>query len=517
MYCTVHFALRTCTDHPPHRFPNRSLPPMPKTVTILLVDDDRYLAESMAQWLIEQGYAVDTAESLAAARSHLRRRPYRLVLTDLRLDDGDGFELIAESRRLQPDCGVLVLTGYATPDTAVQAVQAGAFDLLTKPVIDDELLLAINRALSQRQIEEENQRLRQQLDSRFGMENILSHDYRMLKVFDVVDSVADARASVLITGENGTGKSMIARAIHRRSQRRGGPFVEVACGALPDNLLESELFGHVAGAFTGASTDREGKFALADGGTLFLDEIATASPAMQVKLLRVLQELQFEPLGGTQTQTVDVRVILATNEDLLAAVKRGAFRQDLYYRVNVVNIELPALRQRTGDIPLLVDHFLRRYCAAGSRQVEAVEPRAMQALQAYPWPGNVRELENVVERAVLLCRSDVITLTDLPPDVVRGESALAIGRGAPPTPQPAAGWPSVATPPCGASLREALEGPERQIILQSLRDHQWNRAATADTLGINRTTLYKKMKRLGLDDPRLQFASDNAPAPAGRS
>jgi transcriptional regulator with PAS, ATPase and Fis domain len=333
------------------------------------------------------------------------------------------------------------------------------------------------------------------------LENILSLDYRMMKIFDVIDSVADARASVLITGENGTGKSMIARAIHARSARRGGPFVEVACGALPDTLLESELFGHVAGAYTGANHDRAGKFQLADAGTLFLDEIGTATPAMQVKLLRVLQEFQFEPLGGTVTESVDTRVILATNEDLAKSVEEGKFRQDLYYRINVVNIVLPSLRERAGDIPLLVDHFLREATETCGREVDGFDADAMETLQSYAWPGNVRQLENVIERAVLLTRGSQLTSDDLPPELTgRGGNQFS-GQATSGNTSPVSLGDLT-----GKTLREALEGPERQIILQALRLHNWNRAATADVLDINRTTLYKKMKRLGLDDPRLQFA-----------
>src|SRR6056297_319740 len=478
---------------------------MSKPLEILLVDDDRYLADSMASWLTEQGFRVDTAETLAGAEAQLRSHGYGLLITDWQLEDGDGLELIAQAVRRQPQLAVLAITGYASPDTAVEAVRAGAYDLLTKPLIDDELLLAIDRAVSQQAIEAENESLRLQLDRRLGMEEILSHDYRMLKLFDVVDSVADARASVLISGENGTGKSMIARAIHRRSQRRNAPFVEVACGALPDNLLESELFGHVSGAFTGASTDKVGKFKLADGGTLFLDEIGTASPAMQVKLLRVLQELQFEPLGGTKTETVDVRVVLATNEDLTACVERGTFRQDLYYRVNVVNIELPALRQRVGDIPLLVQHFLKRSTESLNRTVEGFDAQAMQLLQRYSWPGNVRELENVVERAIVLSRNSILTVEDLPADLLKNESGHQPMRSH--FSMPAVAAAQHVSDSHVTSLREALEEPERQIILDALRMFQWNRAATADALEINRTTLYKKMKRLGLDDPRLQYAT----------
>ena len=478
---------------------------MPSAISLLLVDDDVHLAESMAEWLRSQGFEVETATALAAAEARLRQRPFDVVITDLRLGGDDGFALIERVRRNHADTSVLVITGYATPDTAVQAVRAGAFDLLTKPLIDDELLLAIERATSQREIARENESLRQQLDRRSGLENILSHDYRMLKIFDVIDSVADARASVLISGENGTGKSMIARAIHARSSRRAGPFVEVACGALPDTLLESELFGHVSGAFTGATADKAGKFKLADGGTIFLDEIGTATQALQVKLLRVLQEFQFEPLGGTETQSVDTRVILATNEDLARAVAEGTFRQDLFYRVNVVNIVLPPLRERPGDIPLLVDHFLREAAEACERDVEGFDTESIRVMQDYAWPGNIRQLENVVERAVLLARDRMLSVGDLPPELTgRGDSGVA-GPTDPGGPPPAARPLSPLGEPSGKSLREALEEPERQIILRALREHHWNRAATAESLEINRTTLYKKMKRLGLDDPRLQF------------
>ncbi|WP_372725863.1 sigma-54-dependent transcriptional regulator [Novipirellula sp.] len=477
---------------------------MSASASILLVDDDQHLADSMAQWLREMSNHVETAGTLTAAKAALKKQKFDLVITDLRLGADDGFDLIGYTKKQYPDTSVLVITGYATPDTAVQAVRAGAFDLLTKPLIDDELTLAIERAVEQRKIAQENETLRLQLDRRSGMENILSHDYRMLKVFDVIDSVADARASILITGENGTGKSMIARAIHARSSRRNGPFVEVACGALPDTLLESELFGHVSGAFTGANHDKPGKFDMADGGTLFLDEIATATPAMQVKLLRVLQEFKFEPLGGNETHSVDTRVILATNEDLTGAVTSGAFRQDLYYRINVVNIVLPPLRERPGDVTLLVDHFLTEAAESCGREIEGFDREAIAALQSYGWPGNVRQLENIVERAVLLGRGSILTVEDLPPEVTGRTSDVAFSS---PTTNPTNRVNHAIGQVDGKTLREALEVPEREIILQSLRCHHWNRAATADALDINRTTLYKKMKRLGLDDPRLQYAN----------
>ena len=346
-----------------------------------------------------------------------------------------------------------MITGYGTVEAAVEAIRLGAFDFLTKPLIDEELLMAIERALNQQKVIEENKTLKAQLDLRFGMENIIGHDHRMLKIFDMIDTVADTRATVLITGESGTGKSLIARAIHRRSGRRDKPFVEVACGALPETLLESELFGHAAGAFTGAIGEKLGKFKLADDGTIFLDEISTASPAMQVKLLRVLQDLEFEQVGGTKTFHVDTRVILATNDDLGRLVAEGRFRQDLFYRINVINIELPPLRDRISDIPLLAEHFLRQVCEDSGKSVRGFTDDAMAALQRYRWPGNVRELQNVIERAVLLGKESVIGVDDLPPSLT------------------AAGSVSV-EPVAGRSLKQALESPERQIIREVLESQQ---------------------------------------------
>ncbi|HUY90384.1 MAG TPA: sigma-54 dependent transcriptional regulator [Pirellulales bacterium] len=452
-----------------------------KRPSILLVDDDRQILESMGDWLREQGFQVDTAAILPAAIEAIDKRSYDLALVDIRLGEDDGFDVLAHVRRTRPQTAVILITGYGTVETAIEAIRGGASDLLTKPLLDEELLFAIERALNQRKVIEENINLKAQLDLRFGMENIVGHDIRMRRVFDMIDSVADTRATVLITGESGTGKSLVARAIHRRSGRRDRPFVEVACGALPETLLESELFGHVAGSFTGANYDKVGKFMQADEGTIFLDEIGTASPGMQVKLLRVLQELEFEQVGGTKTFHVDCRVILATNENLERLVQEGRFRQDLYYRVNVINLELPSLRERVSDIPMLAQHFLEEVCEDSGKKVRGYTEEAMATLQRHAWPGNVRELQNVIERAVLLGKSDMVRVEDLPASLsaARPLSLEKVG---------------------GRSLKEALEGPERQIILEVLESHQWNRHATADALGINRTTLYKKMKRLGLED-----------------
>jgi DNA-binding NtrC family response regulator len=452
--------------------------------TLLLVDDDKQLLESMADWLRDEGLQVDTSGGCAEALEQLRQKTYELLLVDVRLQDGDGFDLLEQVKRTYPESHVVMMTGYGDADAAVEALRAGAADYLTKPLIGDELLLSIERAFTQRQVLEENTQLRKQLDKHHALGNIVGQDPGMLKVFDMVTSIADTKATVLITGESGTGKSMIARAIHRQSGRSAKPFVEVACGALPENLLESELFGHVAGAFTGAAGDKIGKFMQANGGTIFLDEIGTASPAMQVKLLRVLQELEFEQVGGDKTFKVDVRIVLATNEDLDKAVAEGRFRQDLYYRVNVINIELPALRHRHSDVPLLAQSFLSQLREDTNRQVNGFSEEALTALEGYPWPGNIRELQNVVERAVLLGKDETIVIGDLPRDVIGG--------------------PTISMPRMSnMTLKESLEEPERRIILDVLESNDWNRNATADTLGVNRTTLYKKMKKLGLEDGKF--------------
>ncbi len=452
--------------------------------SILLVDDDQHLLQSMGDWLGQEvGFTVVSARCVKTALAELSKRSFDLALVDLRLGPEDGFAILEHCRKHYPNTTVMLMTGYASIDTGVEAIRAGAFDLLTKPLIDEELLMSIDRALSQRHFIEENQRLKVQLDQRFGMNNIIGTDNRMQKIFDVIDSVADTRATVLITGQSGTGKSLIARAIHQRSTRRNAPFIEIACGALPENLLESELFGHVAGSFTGSTGNKEGKFKQADGGTIFLDEIGTASQALQVKLLRVLQEFEFEQVGGSETFKVNTRVILATNEDLSRAVAEGKFRQDLYYRINVINIPLPSLAERVSDIPTLSQHFLQKFCEESARDLDGFEPAAMQALQQYSWPGNVRELQNVIERAVLLGKGPQIQISDLPANVISDSyprQTIVAQQGR-------------------QTLKEALEGPERQIILQVLRENDWNRNATADQLGINRTTLYKKMKKLDLE------------------
>jgi len=454
---------------------------------ILVVDDDKIILESLSEFLRLEGYDVTGAATFAGALGALERGRFHLALTDINMPDNDGFELLRVIRQRYPDTVVIMITGYGTIESAVEAIKSGAYDYLTKPIIDDQIRLVVQRALRQQALVRENRALREQLGLRYGLDNIVGQDYKMLKIFELIEAVAETKTTVLILGESGTGKSLIARAIHYRSDRRDKPFVEVSCGALPETLLESELFGHVRGAFTGAVSDKEGRFKAADGGTIFLDEINSASPALQVKLLRVLQERQFEPVGSNKTQTVDVRVILASNKDLSEEVKAGRFRQDLFYRVNVVTIRLPRLAERIGDIPRLAEHFLKIYCAQSRKEILGFTPEAIQQMQRYPWPGNVRELENVVERAVILTRNRYLGIDDLPSELLEAAAAPAEGSNGQ--------WRPM-------SLKRALEEPERRIIQAALQANNWNRQLTADVLEINRTTLYKKMKRYGLEaDP----------------
>lgn len=460
----------------------------PERDKILLVDDDRIIVDSLGEFLRLEGYEVDGVESVAAAVQCLERDVYSIVITDVNMPKADGFELLRTIRSRFPEVVTIVITGYGTIESAVEAIKMGAYDYLTKPLADDEISLTVQRAMQQQSLLRENRLLKQQLDLRFGLDSVVGHDYRMLKIFDLIEAVADTRTTILITGESGTGKSLIAHALHYRSERRAKPFIEVSCGAIPETLLESELFGHVKGSFTGAVANKDGKFKAAEGGTIFLDEINSASPAFQVKLLRVLQEKKYEPVGSNDTITADVRVILASNVDLKREVDAGRFRQDLYYRINVVSIPMPPLVERLGDIPLLAGHFLKRYCAENKKEILNFTPEAIQVLQRYHWPGNVRELENAVERAVVLCRGRHVTPGDLPSHVLEEQPEQAPSGGA------------VGFKPM--SLKEALEEPEKRIIEAALKANDWNRQTTADVLQINRTTLYKKMKRYGLEyDP----------------
>lgn len=463
---------------------------------ILVVDDDRIVVDSLSEYLRIEGYEPTGVGSVDEAVRKLEQGGYHLVITDVNMPKVDGFELLRTLHDRFPEVVTIVITGYGTIESAVEAIKMGAYDYLTKPLADDEIRLVVQRAVAQQSLLRENRALREQLDMRYGLDAVVGHDYRMLKIFDLVQSVADSRTTILLSGESGTGKSLIARAIHLRSDRRNQPFIEVSCGAIPEGLLESELFGHVKGSFTGAVANKEGKFRAAEGGTIFLDEINSASPAFQVKLLRVLQEKKFEPVGSNETMTADVRVILASNVDLRREVEAGRFRQDLFYRINVVTISLPSLVERLGDIPLLAESFLKKYCEENNKQIVGLTQEAVQALQQYHWPGNVRELENAVERAVVLCKGRHITPDDLPAAILE-ESGRERPAGAPTTADTSS--PDAARPWKPMSLKDALEEPERRIIEAALRANNWNRQLTAEALQINRTTLYKKMKHFGLD------------------
>ena len=470
---------------------------MPKP-RLLILDEDRIILQSLGQFLRREGYEVRTTDSPDEASALMEAEQVDVLLADVNIPGIKPADFLRDLRRKHANVVLVVITSYGSIEGAVDATKMGAFDYLTKPIVDEEIRVVVEKAARQQALLFENQSLKSQLDLRFGLENVVGHDHKMLKIFDLVNAAADSRTTVLMTGESGTGKSLLARAIHHRSPRRDKPFIEVSCGALPETLLESELFGHLRGSFTGAIADKPGRFMAADGGTIFLDEINSASPAMQVKLLRVLQEKTFEPVGGTDPKTVDVRVLLATNVDLDKLVAEKTFRLDLYYRINVLNIKLPPLRDRPNDVTLLAKHFLQKLGKEAGRELIGFTDAAMSALHRYAWPGNVRELENAVERAVVLSRRPMVELDDLP-ETVQGVAAATPRHD---TPALDAVGDAEGHEPIllhrPMPLAEALEIPERQIIEAALKRNNWNRQATATELDINRTTLYKKMRKFGM-------------------
>ncbi len=449
---------------------------MSQRPTILIVDDERHTREGLARAL-RGDYAVAEAENGQRALEWLETHAADVILTDLRMPHMDGLQLLARLLGREPKPIVIMLTAYGNVETAVEAMKRGAYDFLAKPVNLDRLELLLTRALAERQLGVENQRLRAQLDSKYGFANIIGTSPAMQAVFDTIRHVAPTKATVLIQGESGTGKELVARALHQASPRREGPFVPVHCAALAPTLLESELFGHEKGAFTGAVERRRGRFEMADGGTLFLDEIGELEPSLQVKILRVLEERAFERVGGSETVTVNVRLVAATNKDLRQLVADGKFREDLFYRLFVVNLTLPPLRERDGDIVLLTQHYLKTLAAENGKSVPTLTAEAMDALTAYSWPGNVRELRNVIERMVVLNSTGKLTLDDVPATVRQG--AHDSGRDA---------------TRAGRVLRDA----ERQLIEDALRQHRGNRTKAAQHLGISRRTLHRKLNEFGL-------------------
>ncbi len=463
----------------------------PGRARVLVVDDDPIVSEAIGGVLRAAGYDAVCAPGGDAALEMIQRDGTPdVIVADLLMPGMDGLALVRELRERRVGSPVVMLTGYATVESAVASFRLGVMDYLPKPVDDAVLCAAIERAMQRGALHTGTATGVRCAREPQAIQTIVGEDARMQRVFELVGAVAPSRTTVLMSGESGTGKSLIAHAIHRQSERSAGPYVELSCGSIPETLLESELFGHVKGSFTGAHTDKVGKFAAADGGTIFLDEINSASAAMQLKLLRVLQERRFEPVGLNETVHADVRVVLASNEPLDRLVAEGRFRQDLYYRINVVQIDLPPLRERLGDVPVLAAFFLRQHAQELGRELIGFTDEAMAALTSYAYPGNVRELQNIVERAAVLTMSPTVGVETLPTHVLGDGSARTPGY---PGEQAPGTWEPMA-------LAEALLEPERRIILRALEANGWNRSQTAEDLEINRTTLYKKMKSLGIEE-----------------
>ncbi len=443
---------------------------MARKISILIVDDEESVRDSLYNWFIEDGYRVECAENARKALSMLESESIDIILADIKMPGMDGLEMLKRIKALNKEAIVIMMTAFATVTTAVEALKDGAFDYVTKPFDPDDLSHLIRNASRQVKLAEENETLKDRVVSLEDVEDLIGNSEAMQRVLREVESVAPANSSVIITGESGTGKELIARAIHANSPRKFYPMVSVHCGALTESLLESELFGHEKGAFTGAMYNRKGRFEMADSGTIFLDEIATISPKMQVELLRVLETKSFIRVGGNKEITSDFRVICATNRDLKKMVESGTFREDLYYRLNVVNIHVPPLRERTEDIAPLTEYFIKKYCTLMNRPLVSIEPAALKRLEEYPFPGNIRELENMIERAIVVGNGKKITLKDLP----------------------------IASDAVASPETESLEEAEKNFIRQILEKYSWNISRSAKALKVDRVTLYNKIRKYGL-------------------
>ena len=456
----------------------------PLDTHILLVDDEPLVLNSLRDFLAFCGSVVSVARNAEEALNLLRKESVDIVITDIRMPGMDGLQLLKQIKEDSPELPVVLITSYGSIENAVEAMKQGAYDYITKPIVDNEIKIIIERFFKQRQLIQENLRLKEELLTahRERFCNIVGKSAQMQKIYTLIEAISTTRATVLIYGESGTGKRLVAHAIHKSNEfQRDKPFVEVSCGALTETLLESELFGHVKGAFTGAIKDRLGRFELANKGTIFLDEIDAFTPALQVKLLRVLQEGEFERVGDTKTVKVDVRVVAASNQNLYELIAQGKFRKDLFYRLNIIFIEIPPLRQRREDIPLLVNDFIQAHAKQINKKISGISSEAMEILLQYNWPGNVRELENVIERAVILTRGQIITPVDFPENICLQEDkekTLADNSN--------------------LKLKSALMFPEKDFIVTALNSSGWSRNEAAKLLGINRTTLYKKMLKFGL-------------------
>jgi DNA-binding NtrC family response regulator len=466
---------------------------------VLAVDDEAVVCESIRRVLTEEGYSVATTRSPREGLTLVQKETFDLVLLDIKMPEMDGIDFLRQVRAISPETEVIMVTGYATIQTAVEAIKLGATDYLQKPVSPDQLVVAVARALERKHLLDLTRRLRSELETRYRFGNVICSSPPMRKVMQLVTKVAPANSTVLISGETGTGKELIARAIHYNSPRKDGPFVVADCAALTESLLESELFGHVRGAFTGAVKDRKGLVEAARGGTLFLDEISTISAQVQGSLLRLIQEREIRPVGSDKAVEVDVRLIAATNRDLKEMVEEGSFRDDLFYRLSVFTIPLPPLRDRPEEIPLLTHHFIRQFADEFEKQIDGITPRAMTALELHDWPGNVRELENVLERAFLLADSPMIDLEDLP--TVVGE-------------HPTDEWEDVPTDAKGLATKkkelraEAVERLEKLFVLKALKAAQWNVSHAARAVGMQRPNLHALMRKHGITLPSTSVVEE---------
>ncbi|MFO7576544.1 MAG: sigma-54 dependent transcriptional regulator [Pelovirga sp.] len=458
---------------------------MVQNAQILLIDDEADSNRSLLALLTRDGYRVKSSQSGEEAFTLLKKHTFDLIISDLLLPGVSGIDILKHVKVAAPQTSVILITGNASAETAVEAMKEGALDYITKPFNFERLRLQVAKALEKNRLVSENRYLREQLHGRYRFDNIIGTSQAMQKVFTRMEKVAATDSTILILGASGTGKELVAKAIHYNSPRCDQPFIAINCGAIPAELLESELFGHVKGSFTSAVSDKPGKFEIANGGTLFLDEIGNMPLQLQMKLLRVLQEHEFERVGSSRRIELDIRLISATNTDLLQQVKAGLFREDLYYRLNVIPIHLPPLKERRGDIPLLSRYFLEKTCTEMNRKLKSIAPEALAAMEDYPWPGNIRELENAIERTVALTDSELISLEDLPPDI----SAQTLSEG-------------LTVPELGAAgidLNHAMADIERQMIRQALTLGQGVKARAAQLLNINRTTLVEKIKRLNIE------------------
>ncbi|MEW5976555.1 MAG: sigma-54 dependent transcriptional regulator [Acidobacteriota bacterium] len=455
--------------------------------SILIVDDEVELRQAVVAYLSQEGYEVQQASSGEEATELLKTTPFDVLITDMKLPGIDGEQVLDAALDLYPEIIGVIITGFGTIESAVKAMKNGAYDYIAKPFQLVEISLVVKQALERRRLKQENAYLKTQLQEKYKFESIIGSSRSMQEIFQLVETISGTNSTVLITGETGTGKELIAKAIHYNSQRREQKIVSINCGAIPETLLESELFGHVRGAFTGAHQSRMGKFEQAHKGTIFLDEIGNMSSTLQVKLLRVLQEREFERVGGLETVKVDVRIIAATSANLQDMVDRGEFRSDLFYRLNVIPIQLPPLRERREDIPLLTKHFIQKYCLASTLEPKTISQESMKMLMNYSWPGNIRQLENAVERAIALVGQRTMILpTDLPGEVQKTKGNLFLSE--------------IYIPDEGVNFNTEVSTLERELILQSLKKSGGNKKQAAKLLNLKRTTLIEKLKRLNLLD-----------------